>query len=52
MQSTQINQKLIAATICFIAGTLTEIYTFNKTNDIKKSTGIGWGLAAVFFLSI
>ena len=46
----EINKRLVAATICFIAGAATEIYTFRQTKDISKSTGLGWGLAAVIFL--
>jgi hypothetical protein len=44
-------QKLIAATVCFTVGAITEMYTFSITNDVHKSTGFGFATIAVLFIS-
>ncbi len=43
--------KLYCAAACFMFGSIVQIYTFTKTNDIHNSTGIGWGAFAVFLIT-
>ena len=38
LMSQEVNQKLVAGTLCFIVETITEIYTFIHTKDVSKST--------------
>jgi hypothetical protein len=33
-----------------MVGVCVEVYTFFKTNDIQKSTGLGWSTLAVIFM--
>lgn len=43
------NYRIICGTICFVAGAAVEAYTFSKSNDVHKSTGLGWGLVSLAF---
>lgn len=38
------DQNLVGALIAFGIGAALEAYTFSKTQDYKRSYGIGWGL--------
>jgi hypothetical protein len=45
------NYKFLGVGMIFTSGAIVEIYTFNVTNDVRYSTGLGWASYVIIIVS-